>query len=65
LTNGGFASATGNGGPETAASQAIGEARLAAGMLRAVAAGRPPADVAAEAERLAIQVFRDFGLPGA
>jgi ABC-type glycerol-3-phosphate transport system substrate-binding protein len=65
LTNGGFASATGNGGPETAASQALGEGRLASGMLRAVLAGRSAPDVVAEAERLAIQVFRDFGLPGA
>ena len=64
LTNGGFASATGNAGPETAASQAVAEGRLAAAMLRAALAGRPVADVLAEAQQSAAGVFRDFGLPG-
>jgi hypothetical protein len=64
LTSGGFASATGNAGPETAASQALGEARLGARMLRAVIAGRPAGEVVADAEQVAIQVFRDHGLPG-
>lgn len=65
LTNGGFVSATGNGGPETAASQAIGAARLGARMLRAVLRGRPAEAVVAEAHDLAVQLFRDYGLQGA
>ncbi|MGH2367232.1 MAG: hypothetical protein ACRDI2_03455, partial [Chloroflexota bacterium] len=64
LTNGGFLSATGNSGPETAASQAIGDAGLGIGMLRAVLAGRPAREVVAEAQQQATQLFRDYGLPG-
>jgi hypothetical protein len=60
----GLVSATGNAGPETAASQAIGEARLGAAMLRAVADGRTVEQVLAEAQASAVGVFRDFGLPG-
>jgi hypothetical protein len=59
-----FVSATGNGGPETAASQAIGTLRFGAGMLRAVLAGRPAGEVVAETQRRAADLYRSFGLPG-
>jgi ABC-type glycerol-3-phosphate transport system substrate-binding protein len=59
-----FVSATGNGGPETAASQAVGGLRFGAGMLRDVVAGRPAADVTAQAQRRAADLYRSFGLPG-
>jgi ABC-type glycerol-3-phosphate transport system substrate-binding protein len=64
-TSGGYVSATGNAGGETAASQATGEVRLGAWMLRQVLEGRQPADVLADASRQAIALFRDFGLLGA
>lgn len=64
LGDGGFVSATGNGGPETAASQAIGALRFGAGMLRAVLEGRPAASVVAETHGRAVDLFRTFGLPG-
>jgi ABC-type glycerol-3-phosphate transport system substrate-binding protein len=64
MAGGGFASATGNAGPETASSQGVAEARLGAAMLRAVVSGRAPAVVMGEAQASAAAVFRDFGLPG-
>jgi hypothetical protein len=60
-----FVSATGNGGPETGASQAVGTLRFGAGMLRAVLAGRPAAAAVAEAHGRAVELYRGFGLPGA
>ncbi len=65
IAGGARASAPGNDGPQTAAAQAIAAGRLAARMLRAVLSGRAPAGVVAEAARESVQVFRDFGLPGA
>jgi hypothetical protein len=59
-----FVSAAGNGGPETGAAQAIGALRFGAGMLRAVLAGRPAAEVVAETQRRAVELYRAFGLPG-
>ncbi|HVG98423.1 MAG TPA: hypothetical protein VNK05_16060 [Chloroflexota bacterium] len=60
-----FVSASGNGGPETGAAQAVGALRFGAGMLRAVLAGRPAAAAVAEAHARAVALYRDFGLPGA
>lgn len=57
----GFAGTASHPGPETAASQAVDEARLAAGMLRAVLAGQSIPEVLAAAEQRAIQLFRDAG----
>jgi multiple sugar transport system substrate-binding protein len=65
IAGGARASAPGNDGPQTAAAQAIAAGRLAARMLRAVLSGRAPAAVVAEATRESVQLFRDFGLPGA
>jgi hypothetical protein len=60
-----FVSASGNGGPETGAAQAVGALRFGAGMLRAVLAGRPAAAAVAEAHGRAVALYRSFGLPGA
>jgi hypothetical protein len=59
-----FVSASGNGGPETGAAQAVGTLRFGAGMLRAVLAGRPAAAAVAEAHARAAALYRSFGLPG-
>jgi ABC-type glycerol-3-phosphate transport system substrate-binding protein len=65
LGRGRFVSLTGQHGPETAASQAVDEMRLAAGALRAMLAGRPAREVLARAQQAAVEVYRTFGLAGA